>query len=133
MATSDCPRTDGFDQYQVKSCGVKHVDYRCSSARQPAGVPARRQRADKHAFVRLMLGHANAIAEHRAAGEWTRRINRNDRDGMSARKEFAEERIDQCRLARACGSGDADDMRTPQMRRQRIAHTLCAPDRFRRP
>ena len=48
--------------------------------REPAGVPARRHRADEHARVAGVGLHPHAVAEERAAGDRRRGIDGNDRD-----------------------------------------------------
>ena len=64
-------------------------------------MPARRERPDEHAVVGRVAGHADAIAEDRAARVRARRIDRDDADSMPARAVRFDEAIAEGRLAGA--------------------------------
>ena len=76
-------------------------------------MSTRRHGTDEDALVILGAAHPHTIAEHRAAGEWTGRIDRDDADAMSLGGPDRGENIDQARLARAGWSGDAMTSASP--------------------
>jgi hypothetical protein len=60
-----------------------------------------------------VLGQADAIAEQRAVRERRGRVDRQHRDLALGRAAQLDERADERRLARARGSGEADDRGVP--------------------
>jgi hypothetical protein len=58
-----------------------------------------------------MASHAHAIAKNRATCKWTGRIDRNHSDMPAFFARLGRQAIDQCALARAGRSRDADDIR----------------------
>ena len=69
---------DGLDDDDVLAGRVEHERRVAGRARQAAQVSARRHAADEHAFVGGVRLHPQAIAEHGAARERARRIDRDD-------------------------------------------------------
>src|SRR5262249_10559470 len=69
---------------------------------------ARREAADEDAVVEKMRLHADAVAEHGAAAERTRGIDRNDADRGTALPQMLDQPIDERRLAGTRRPGDAD-------------------------
>src|SRR5439155_10613642 len=69
--------------------------------------------ANEHARVVRVLLHAQPITEHRPAGKWARRIDRNDADGFPVTPELGQQAIDKRALAGAGRTGDADEVGTP--------------------
>src|ERR1700722_3572315 len=63
-----------------------------------------------------MIGHANAIAEHGAAGKRTRRIDREDGDLLSKRTIFRDEAVDERRFSGARRPGDSNHLRMTGLR-----------------
>ena len=96
-------------------------------ARHAAQVAARGERADEDVLVRAVLAHADAVAEHGAAGDRAGRVDGDDRDALAAREQCAEQRVDQRRLARARRAGDAQHVRAAEVRRRWRAAMARAP------
>lgn len=57
---------DGFDQHQIETGGVEHVDGIQRRRRQAALRAAGRHRADEHAGIARDLAHSHPIAEDRS-------------------------------------------------------------------
>ena len=72
------PGPDGLDEDQVEPGRVEHRGRRRRGRRQPAGVPARRHRADEDVAVVGVGLHPHAVAEQRPTGDRARRIDRDD-------------------------------------------------------
>ncbi len=111
MSTSDCPAPTVSTMIGSKPAASSRSTTRRVGARQAAGMAARRERADEHRSAAPLLAHPDAIAEHRAAGDRARRIDRDHRDAPAARRVLAQQRVDQRRLAGARRAGDADHVR----------------------
>ena len=108
--------THRLDDDRVEAAGVEHVHDLCGRARRAAEMAARGERTDEDVRVRGVLTHADAIAEHGAAGDGTGRIDGDHRDAPATRNERAKQRVDERRLACARRSGDAEDVRAPAVR-----------------
>ena len=78
--------------------------------REPAGVPARRHRADEHAVVVGVGLHPDAVAEERAAGDRRRRVDGHDRDRAPGLAHSRDQRGHERRLAGAGRPGDPDEV-----------------------
>ncbi|ODV09041.1 MAG: hypothetical protein ABT20_11570 [Rubrivivax sp. SCN 70-15] len=81
-------------------------------------MAARGERADEDAVVRLVRGHADAVAEHRAAADRAGRVDRDHADAPAARAQLADQCGHQRRLAAARRPGDADHVGPADMRRK---------------
>ncbi len=66
----------------------------------------------------MMLLHADAIAQNRAAGVRTGRIDGDHAYGLAFCAQSLRELIAQRALARARSAGDAEDQRAPGARKQ---------------
>ena len=71
----DLADADGLDQHPRPAGGVEDADGLEGGERQPAEVAARGHRADEHAVVGGVVGHAHPIAEDGSAGEGRRRVD----------------------------------------------------------
>ena len=80
------PDADGLDQHDVEAGRIEHERHVAGRARQAAEMPARGHAADEDALVAGVLLHAHAIAEQRAAGEGTGRIDGDDADAAATRR-----------------------------------------------
>ena len=80
---------DGLDDDDVLAGGVEHERGVAGRARQSAEMPARRHAADEHAGVARVRLHADAVAEHRAAGERAGGIDGDDADRRAALRASA--------------------------------------------
>ena len=84
------PDADRLDEDDVHAEGVEQPDDVARRARQAAVAAARREAPDEDARVEEVRLHADAIAEHGAAGERARRVDRDDADapagGAQARR-----------------------------------------------
>ena len=76
---------DGLDEDDVLAGGVEHERGVGGRAREAAEMAARRHAADEDAGVGGVRLHAHAVAEDRAAGERTGRIDGDDADRLAAR------------------------------------------------
>ena len=84
ISTSDCPAPTVSTMIAVEAGGVEHVDHRarsCATARR--SWPRDGERADEDVLVRAVLAHADAVAEHGAAGDRARRIDRDHGDALA--------------------------------------------------
>src|ERR1700722_2831650 len=63
-----------------------------------------------------MALHADAVAENRAAREWTRRVHRDDADRLLLAAIMAGQAIYERALARARRAGDTDQIRIARVR-----------------
>src|ERR1700727_2678989 len=63
-----------------------------------------------------MALHAHAVAENRAAREWTRGVHRDDADGLLLAAIMAGHAIYERALARARRAGDTDQIRIARVR-----------------
>ncbi len=111
-------RPDRLDEHEVEAGGVEHGRGRRRRRRQPAGVAARRHRADEHVAIAGIRLHPHPVAEQGATGDRRRRIHGHDRDRTSGRADLGEERGDQGRLARPGRPGDAHEMGATRRRIQ---------------
>ena len=102
------PDADGLDEHVVLARGVQQQRQVGGGARQAAGHAARRHRADEDAGIGVVLLHADAVAQDRAAGDAAAGVHRDDRDGLPCGAQHARQRVDQRALARAGRAGDAD-------------------------
>ena len=66
--------------------GIEQLRDVARGARQAAVAAARAQAADEDLLVEVVALHADAVAEHGAAGERARRIDGDDADAVSARR-----------------------------------------------
>ena len=116
-STSLWPGPDGLDEDQVEAGGVEHGRGRGRRRGQPAGVAARRHRADEHAVVAGVCLHPDAVAEQRAAGDRARRVDGDHRHGPAgARGPRAISAATSVDLPAPGRPGDADQMRAPGLR-----------------
>ena len=100
---------DGLDDDDVLAGRVEHERRVAGRAREAAQMSARRHAADEHALVGRVRLHAQAIAEHRAAGERARRIDGDHADARAGcARNSVDQPIDERALARAGRTGDAD-------------------------
>ena len=101
---------DRFDQHDIESGGIEHERGLSRRARQSAQMPARRHAANEHAGVFRMRLHADAVAENRATGVRTGRIDADDAHRLTRASDLLGEPIDEGALpctGRAC---DADEI-----------------------
>jgi len=110
MSTSACPHQQRRLQRRL---------------RETAERAARGHRADEHTGVEEVLGQADPVAQHRAAAERRRRVDREHADLSPKRAPAARKRSDQSRLARTRGAREAHDPR-PGGVRVDLAHELPA-------
>ena len=73
---------------------------------------------DEHARILGVRLHADAIAENRAAGVRTRGIDRDHADRTIGLTQLGGQPIDERALARAGGTGDADEVRASRLGEQ---------------
>src|SRR6185369_2773667 len=93
-----------------------HVERIDGGPGETAVARARRHRADVHARVGRALLHADAVAEQRAAREGARGIDREHADGLLARAQLLDQRVDERTLAGAGRTRDADAPGAPDAR-----------------
>jgi hypothetical protein len=79
---------DGLDDDASKPAASKQSTA-ARRAREAAELAARRERADEGVRMRAVFAHADAVAEHRAAGDRARRIDRDHGDPLAARQPCA--------------------------------------------
>ena len=84
-------RPDGLDEHEVEAGGIEQRRGGRRRGREPAGMPARRHRADEHAVVVGVGLHPDAVAEQGPAGDRRRRIDRDDRHGSPGPADLADE------------------------------------------
>ena len=123
------PDADRLDEHDVEAGRVEDVDDVVGRLRQAAEETARGHRADEDAAVGVELGHADAVAEDRAAGEGRRRVDGDDADALLLRAVVLRHRRDERRLARARRAGDADDPRASGLRIELREQPRRAADR----
>ena len=78
------PDADRLDEHDVHAEGVEQPDDVARRARQAAVAAARGEAADEDARVEEVRLHADAVAEHGAARERARRVDRDDADPPAA-------------------------------------------------
>jgi hypothetical protein len=69
-------------------------------------------------MVSVMRQHANPVAQYRASGKRTARIDRNHCDSLPFAPKHSNELIDQRAFADSRRAGDTDRQRTSAMRKQ---------------
>ncbi len=84
-STSLWPGADRLEQDDVEAGGVEHGRGGRGRGREPAGVAARRHRADEHAVVRRVGLHPDAVAQEGAAGDRAGRVDGDDGHGPAGR------------------------------------------------
>ena len=82
---------DGLDEDPRVAGGVEHAHRVRRRTREPAELAARRHRAHEHAVVGVVVLHADAVTEDRAAGERAGGIDRDHRHSL-ARASAGERR-----------------------------------------
>src|SRR5208282_6329257 len=85
-------------------------------AAQSAVASARREAADVNAGVLVMVGHADAIAQHGAAGKRARRIDREDGDFFAERAVLRDQAVDERRFSGARRPGYSHHLRAAGLR-----------------
>ena len=102
-----------------KPAGVEHGRGRDGARGQPAGVAARRHRADEHVAVAGVDLHAHPVAQDRAAGDRARRVDGQHRHRPAAVARLGDQRRHERALARPGRPGHADQVR---LAGQRVEH-----------
>jgi hypothetical protein len=103
----------GFDDDEVVALPLEERDAVLEHDARRRVLAARRHRAHEHAMAAQRV-HADAVAEQRAAGAATRRIDREHGNAhlRECLQEAQHEFVDDRGLAGAAGAGDADDGRS---------------------
>ncbi len=112
------PHAHRLDDYQISACRIQQRGHVAGGRCQPTGCPARSHGTDKDTRIRMMVEHANAVAQYGAAGAPAGRVHRDDSGSAPLPAQFARHGIHQRALARAGWAGDADDYRTADARLQ---------------
>ncbi len=94
-------------QDHVEAHRIEHADDATRGTRQSARLAAIRHASDEDTRVEIVLAHANAIAEDRAAGIWAGRIDRDDGNTRHSLSIGRGERRHQRALACARRPGEA--------------------------
>ncbi len=80
----------GFDDHEVAAGGIhQSAPDRAVARASPPVAAARRHGADEDAGVGVMLLHADAVAQNRAAGDAAGGIDRDDRHGLALAPQLA--------------------------------------------
>ena len=116
------PHPNGLDHDDVMTEGVKQLDDLARRAAESAMITAARQAPDIDSRVTIMVGHANAIAKHRAAGKWARGIDSQHRDALLLRTILPDQLIHQRRFARTRRARYPDDIGMAGLRINLLHH-----------
>ena len=98
-----------LDEHVVFSGGVQQQSEIGGGARESAGCAARGKRSNEHARVAVVILHADAVAQDRAARDAAGGIHGENAHGFPIAANGADEGIHQSALPGAGRSGDAGD------------------------
>jgi hypothetical protein len=100
---------DGFDQDEVAAGGIEHAGDVGGGTGQAAQRSACGHAADVDARVGVVVLHADAVAQNRAAGVGTGGVDGNDAQGAAGPAVELSQLVDQRALAGSWRAGQAED------------------------
>jgi hypothetical protein len=107
------PHSHRLDQHVVPAGHIHQPREIGGGAGQAAGGAAGGHRPDEDAGIGVVLLHADAVAQNRAAGDAARRVHRDDRESLALAAQFARQRVHQRTLTGAGRTGDSHDAGVP--------------------
>ena len=106
---------DSLDDHHVLARRIEDERRVARRRGKPSKVAACRHAANEYAGVVRVRAHADAVAQNRAAGEWTGRIDSQHPDRTPGSTRHADQPIDERALADTGGTGHANDIGTARV------------------
>ena len=126
MSTSSWPTPTVSIRMQVAAGGVEHGGNVGGGAGQSAERAARGHAADEDSGIGVVVLHANAVAQNRAAGVGAGRVDGDDADGLIFFAIVLGELIDQRALPCSGRAGQTDDARVAGVREESLEQVGAA-------
>lgn len=111
---------DSLDQYVFFAQRIEKLHRLDNRAGNAAQASPCRQASDKHAVVKKMIAHADAVAQKRAAAKRTGRIDGQNSNFLFSPAELFGYAANERALSRSGGAGDANDACAPGAKKETL-------------